>query len=273
MNTKLYALPLALSALGLGTNWSSSPAAVELGNTAQDDLCRDQSSHDRGWFCEVREFRFSPGDIRGVDAAPNGGIHVQGWDRNEVLVRARVQAHAWSDEEAMDLVSEVQIETSRSMLESDGPRTGRNESWSVSYWVSMPRNSDLEMSTTNGGISIDDVTGNLGFHTTNGGVTLRNVGGDVRGRTTNGSVRVELSGSEWDGRGLDVQTTNGSVRMLIPDGYNAELVSGTTNGGMTIDFPITVSGRIDRRIRTDLGRGGPTIRAVTTNGGVVIRRN
>ena len=273
MNTRFYVLPLALGALGLGIGQPMTPPAVVSDNVAQDDLCRDQSDHDRGWFCEVREFRFSPEEVRRVDAGPNGGIHVQGWNRDEVLVRATVQAHAWSDEDARDLVSEVQIETSGSTLESDGPRTGRHESWSVSFWLSVPHSSDLEMSTTNGGISIDDVTGNLDFHTTNGGVRLSNVGGDVRGRTTNGGVRVELSGSEWEGRGLDVQTTNGAVRLVIPDGYNAELVSGTTNGGMTIDFPITISGRIDRRIRTELGRGGATIRAVTTNGGVVIRRN
>ncbi len=273
MNMKLYAFPLALSALGMGMGWSMAPATADQSRMAQDDLCRDQSSRDRGWYCEVREFRFSPGDVREVDAGPNGGIHVAGWERNEILVVARVQAYAWSDEDARDLVSEVQIETPGSTLQSDGPRTGRDESWSVSYWLSVPHRSDLEMSTTNGGISVDDVTGHLSFRTTNGGVTLRNVGGDVRGRTTNGGVKVELSGTEWDGSGLDVQTTNGGVRVAIPEGYNAELVSGTTNGGLRVDFPITVSGRIDRRLRTELGRGGATIRAVTTNGGVVISRN
>jgi hypothetical protein len=59
---------------------------------------------------------------------------------------------------------------------------------------------------------------------------------------------------------------------VIPDGYNAVLESGTTNGRMTIDFPITVSGRIDRRIHTELGQGGALVKAITTNGGVTISR-
>ena len=42
---------------------------------------------------------------------------------------------------------------------------------------------------------------------------------------------------------------------------------------MRIDFPITVQGRIGRSLSTDLGNGGQTIRATTTNGGVEIRRN
>jgi hypothetical protein len=62
--------------------------------------------------------------------------------------------------------------------------------------------------------------------------------------------------------------------MDIPDDYRATLTSGTVNGGLRIDFPIVVQGRINRRqITTDLNGGGTPIRAVTTNGGVTIRRN
>lgn len=68
-----------------------------------------------------------------------------------------------------------------------------------------------------------------------------------------------------------MRTSNGGVTLDIPQGYNAELETGTVNGGMEIDFPVTVQGRINRRIRTTLGRGGASIRAVTTNGGVKIR--
>ena len=46
--------------------------------------------------------------------------------------------------------------------------------------------------------------------------------------------------------------------------------TGTTNGGMRVDFPITVSGSLSRRISTQLGSGGPKVRIVTTNGGVHI---
>lgn len=267
MNIRPYLVPVAAISLGFG--WAAAPSMTV---RPQDDWCRDGYSGDRGWFCEVREFTMAPGDLRRVDAAPNGGISVEGWSRNEVLVRAKVQAYARTDGDAEEIVSEIQLGTSGGRLDADGPRTGRRESWSVSYRISVPYEHDLDMSTTNGGISIESVMGNLDFHTTNGGVTLVDVGGDVRGRTTNGGVKVELSGSEWQGQGLDLQTTNGGVRVWIPDDYNAELITGTTNGGMQVDFPVTVSGRIDRRLRTELGRGGATIRVITTNGGVTISR-
>ena len=61
-----------------------------------------------------------------------------------------------------------------------------------------------------------------------------------------------------------------AVKLYIPEDYNANLISGTTNGGIRVNFPITVSGRIDRRLNAELGRGGATIKVMTTNGGVTI---
>jgi hypothetical protein len=62
------------------------------------------------------------------------------------------------------------------------------------------------------------------------------------------------------------------VHVTVPSGYSAHLETGTVNGGVDIDFPVTVQGKLGRRITTDLGRGGPTVRLITTNGGVQIRR-
>jgi hypothetical protein len=94
------------------------------------------------------------------------------------------------------------------------------------------------------------------------------VGGDVHARTQNGGLNVSLVGSQWEGTGLDAETQNGGVRMSIPEKYAATLETGTVNGSMQTDFPITVQGRISRRLTLPLNGGGKTIRAMTTNGGV-----
>ena len=141
----------------------------------------------------------------------------------------------------------------------------------MSYELLVPEAADLRLETMNGGIALYDVKGTVEFKTMNGGVTVDSAAGSVRGRTTNGGVEVSLEGSSWEGEGLDVETTNGGVRVNVPADYSAQLVTGTVNGGMRVDFPVTVQGRIDRRLDVTLGRGGPTIRAMTTNGGVVIR--
>jgi hypothetical protein len=63
------------------------------------------------------------------------------------------------------------------------------------------------------------------------------------------------------------------VKLDIPEGYAAHLVTGTVNGPMRSDFPITLKGDISaERISIDIGGGGPTVRAVTTNGPLTLRR-
>ena len=142
----------------------------------------------------------------------------------------------------------------------------------MTFEAFVPNRSDLDLETLNGGIGIEDVHGRIRFQVTNGGVALTGLGGDVQGRTTNGGIRLALDGNAWDGEGADVRATNGGIVLTVPDGYSAHLEAGTTNGGLHFDFPVTVQGRLNKRIELDLGNGGASIRAITTNGGVTVRR-
>jgi DUF4097 and DUF4098 domain-containing protein YvlB len=128
------------------------------------------------------------------------------------------------------------------------------------------------LEANNGGIVIADVQGTVNFNGVNGGVVLKRVGGNVHGATTNGGLVVELSGDRWNGESLDVETTNGGIVMSVPENYSAHLETRTVNGSLDIDFPVTVPGRITKELTVDLGSGGATVRAVTTNGGVKIKR-
>jgi DUF4097 and DUF4098 domain-containing protein YvlB len=142
----------------------------------------------------------------------------------------------------------------------------------VSFELMVPRGTELRLRARNGGIAMDGLTGSVEARTTNGGLRLVGGAGEIRGETTNGGLHVDLTGAGWQGRGVDLRTTNGGVDIRVPDAYSAELETGTVNGRMELDIPIMVQGRIDRRIRTTLGGGGPLIRALTTNGGVRVGR-
>ena len=110
----------------------------------------------------------------------------------------------------------------------------------------------------------------MDFRTTNGGVKLVAVNGDVRGQTTNGGVDIELDGAFWSGEGLDVETTNGGVKLIVPENYSARLEASTDNGGINVDG--VNQSRRSRDITTQLGSGGAPIRLRTTNGGVRLTR-
>jgi hypothetical protein len=260
-----------MAALGLTVSLQAVPRQQQ---RPADDWCRDNGNDDRGSYCEVREYTVpASGATMTVDAAPNGGIKVDGAQRGDILVRARVSAQANSDDEARAIVGRVQVTATADRVSADGPdNLARREGWSVSYELSVPVRTPLSLTSTNGGISIDNVQSHMDLKTVNGGVSLKRVGGDVRGRTTNGGVNVTLEGSIWDGAGLDVQTNNGGVNLAIPANYSAHLETGTNNGSLRIDFPVTVQGQIGKSFSTDIGGGGPPIKVTTSNGGVRVTR-
>lgn len=241
-----------------------------------EDPCRDRNydrDDDYRQHCEVRDSTMPAGPLN-VDAGQNGGIQIEGWDRNEIRVRAIVQGSARSESRAREIAGQVQVQAGGGRAYATGPQLERREGWSVSYRINVPRKNDLDLRASNGGITIVGVTGNMRFDTTNGGVRLQDVGGRVNGETRNGGVNVLLNGNKWDGDGLDVETSNGGVTVQIPDGYNAEFETRTVNGSLRIDFPITLQGELTSRrgISTTLGAGGPLVRARTTNGGVKVSR-
>ena len=60
--------------------------------------------------------------------------------------------------------------------------------------------------------------------------------------------------------------------MAVPENYSAQLQTGTVNGSISVDFPITVQGSLTKELAVNLGSGGATVKAMTTNGGVRIKR-
>lgn len=245
-----------------------------IGQSFNEDPCRDTGWDDDYYrTCDVREETMAAGPLT-VDAGHNGGIQVEGWDRNEIRVRAVVTANARSEAEAKQLASAVQVQVGGGKVSATGPTTERRQWWSVSYRINVPRRNDLDLNANNGGVSITGVSGTIRFDTTNGGVRLNDLAGDVRGETRNGGLTVNLSGDRWDGVGLDVETSNGGVTLTIPDGYNADLTTRTVNGGFRTDFPMTIQGELSPRqgITTTLGSGGAPVRVRTTNGGLRINK-
>lgn len=244
------------------------------------ERCRRENDRDtRARYCEERAMGWSsrPGASLTVDASPNGGVSVSGWDRDSVHVIVRIQTQAGSDAEAHDLAAQIRVTNDNGTLNVTGPGSRRWASWSVSYEIYAPKRTDLALTTLNGPLEVEEVTGTMRLSAVNGPLSLGSLGGDVRAHAQNGPLAVRLEGTRWNGAGLDAETQNGPIVVDVPEGYNAELETGTVNGPMEIGFPVTVQGRIGagshQRLRTTLGAGGPPVRIVTTNGPAVIRRN
>lgn len=238
-----------------------------------DDCDGWEQDHDwgsKGRYCETRQLDLPATGSVAVDAGHNGGIRVWGASQDDIDLEVRVQVWHRSEEKAKAVASEIEIRTDANRISAHGPS---DDGWSVSYRLRVPHQTDLDLEAHNGGISVKEVSGELRAETHNGGLSLTALAGDVQAETTNGGVHVELTGDHWEGRGLDVETHNGGVKISIPDGYSAQLETGTVNGRINIDFPVTVQGQIGRSIETTLGEGGAPVRVKTKNGGVTISSN
>ena len=268
-------LRLAAFALLL-TGTVLTPAAAQRRLQSRDwqISCERRGDRDGARVCnEIERTLAMPGGTLSVDGRVNGGITVIGEDRRDVLVRVVVEAHARSEARAKELAEAVELHVESGKIYAEGPEGRSREWWSASFEVHVPARADLDLRAHNGGIGVAGVTGTLRMETLNGGIHLDAVNGDVVAETTNGGLHVALDGDRWQGKGLDATTTNGGVHLSVPSGYSARLETGTVNGGVDIDFPVTVQGRIGRRVSTELGRGGAIVRLMTTNGGVSVRRS
>ena len=228
--------------------------------------------------CELRRTTLPLVNGQITVTAKNGGIEVVGEDRQDIALEARVVVQESSSQQAESLLKEIKILTDGS-IRAEGPSSSGSffglfgSSWYVNFRLHVPRHLAAELHSENGGIDISNIDGAISAQTTNGGLSLHDLSGKVRASTVNGGLDVVLTGKQWQGEGLFAKSTNGGVSVKAPDHYSAHLVAATVNGGISVDFPVTVRGSIRNHIDTQIGQGGPTIQVETTNGGVSIDRD
>lgn len=228
--------------------------------------CRDWSDG-RVAHCEVREFSYSQGrDPIAIDGGVYGGMTVMGWDRDDVRVLYRVITRARTEEQARDLAERIQLERTQGWVRAHGPEAAKGEWWAVEVKAWVPRTSKLALKVENGPLGVRDVRGTMDLNSINGPMSLVDLGGAIEARVENGPLHVALAGPRWDGAGLDAEAQNGPVNLVLPSDYSAKLVTGTINGPSAYDYALTTRLRSHDWITTTLGKGGPLVRVVTSNG-------
>lgn len=236
--------------------------------------CDHMNSYDQlVGHCEIQEQTIPYSGQLNIDAGRNGSVTVKGGSRSDVLVRMKMETAAHSDAEARALVGQIRPSLSAGRVSADGPENNNSQRWYVSYEIFVPQRTNLEIKTNNGSVHASDVTGNIEFSAHNGSIHLAGVNGKIHGVTTNGSIHVALTGSRWEGDGLDLTTTNGSVHVAMPSNFAANLDTATVNGRIHTGFPVTVQGKIEHELKTPLNGGGAPIRIRTTNGSVHVAQS
>ena len=238
------------------------------------ERCLDDRHGARIMHCEVRDVAVQTTGSLDLESQ-NGVVDIRGADGTTVRLRARVRAWADTREEAVARARAVRVVVDGGTVRADGPSSSRGEGWNVDFVGSVPRRYDLELSTENGPLSVRDVSGRIDVESQNGPLDLARVGGTLRARAANGPVTLELADERVAEQGVDVRTSNGPLTILVPRSIDGRLQAGTENGPISTDLDVeirrhsrhSVSGEIDAQ----LGSGGGTIRAHTSNGPLTVR--
>ena len=175
---------------------------------------------------------------------------------------------------------------------------------SISYEIVVPANTKVKSHTGSGSQLIVGVAGPVEVGTGSGKITLTDIGGAVDASSGSGNVRLtqsspgdvvvstgsgssELHGitgalhvragsgrivvdgqqkGEWN-----LDTGSGSVRIKLPENAAFELDTETGSGGIVVDHPLTVTGKVSKHhLRGEVRGGGDLLVVETGSGGIHI---
>jgi DUF4097 and DUF4098 domain-containing protein YvlB len=237
----------------------------------------------------------------------SAAIELSSSDASEVSARVVYSGYSADDIRVRDTQTgnRVELDVRVTTMRFSWGGSGR----SVRIELTVPRNSNLDLHSSDGhihasGVSGDirmdssdghleasDLKGTIRLHTGDGHIEAYGLDGSldastqdgrlrVRGRfdnlhmqTGDGSVTAEiLPGSKMSGN-WSITTGDGSISVRLPDGFAADIDAHTGDGSISSQLPLLVSGLLGRKdLRGKLGGGGPTLQIRTGDGSIRLER-
>jgi len=176
----------------------------------------------------------------------DGSIRVHGWDKSEVMYTVTKRAN---DDEGLRQIS-MDATQDGSMISviarSDNDHDGTA---SIEMWV--PRKAVLHVSSGDGSLKLDGVSGDITLRTGDGSIEVNDGSGQLKVNTGDGHIQV----LNFDGQ-LDAVTGDGSIRM---DGNFNAVAARTGDGGITLSVPSGSNFTVETNAEGDVTNEGLTL--------------
>ena len=197
----------------------------------------------------------------------NGPIEVAAWEQNSVEINGTKHA---SFREALNEIK-VDIDATPGAIRIHASRPDGFHNAGVRFSIRVPRKAVLELiSSSNGRIDVDGVEGDARLRTSNGGIRVQRLKGNLEAQTSNGTIETQaLSGD------ANLRTSNGAVR---GDASGGSFEAVTSNGRIEVRLTDPSAGRPVRlhssngHIELSLdSKELPEVRASTSNSSILLR--
>ena len=200
-----------------------------------------------------RSFQVAPSGRLTIDA-DRGSIEVRTANRDlvDVKIERKIKENGkWSAEEVLeDFVITFDHNddgvTIRAKYDRENHRRWNRERnrLKIKFLITVPQRYNVDMKTSGGDISVEDLEGEVRSQTSGGGLRFGSIKGPVWGRTSGGGIKLE--GTQGD---AEVKTSGGGITIGNVEGA----VEAVTSGG---------SIRIDRAVGS--------VNAKTSGGGITV---
>lgn len=128
---------------------------------------------------------------------------------------------------------------------------------------------DVLAHTSNGAVEAKDISGTFAAKTSNGRVNADSVAGSVDARTSNGAIEVRLAPTSSGPATL--QSSNGRITLKVGSSFAGSVRCTTSNGGISATVPMGVKESGGKHDRTyDFGGKGAPSTISTSNGSIEV---
>jgi DUF4097 and DUF4098 domain-containing protein YvlB len=210
----------------------------------------------------------------------DGQVTVHGWDKPEVTYTATKGA---ADEETL---KQITIEAQQ---QGDGISIStvntEDVNGRVNFDLYVPRQSTLHVSSGDGGLNLDGVTGQITLRSGDGPIEVANGGGQLQVNTGDGQIRVIKFDGQVDARtgdgpialdgnfnGVSARTGDGTISLTVPAGSSFTIETNSMedlgNEGFVVNEDVTPSPRVKR---WRIGNGGKVFILRTGDGKILLR--
>jgi len=210
----------------------------------------------------------------------DGQVTVRGWDKQEVTFNATKGA---ADEESLKQIS-IQSQQQGDAISINTTNTD-DVNGQVNFEVYVPRQSTLHVSSGDGALNLDGVTGQITLRSGDGPIEVANGGGQLQVNTGDGVIRVVKFDGQVDARtgdgaialdgnfsGVSARTGDGAITLTVPAGSSFTIETNSmedlANEGFVVNEDITPSPRLKR---WRIGNGGKLFILKTGEGKILLR--